>query len=736
MAIHGGASFGRLKRNPSTWLDVTADWTAAFWQACAGNTIIWLLGAEGYAVDNLGVYTDPSNQLILWTWKDPTGVNLYQETTPVVIGTGLHYLSVRYTAATTTLALFVDGTSVGTLTIDLSTWTIPTNESILNDGGLLTTNATTSYQRRWQAALTGVELAAELATVTAVRTADLLADARLVVTQDLTDTQGHPWMASGTISFVQGPTPMTVAVTAINVPNDRFVTAYTIDASDGTILTTDPLVLCEVGDRLPSGIIALARRNTSGFCLSLDLFSRTSAPVATLSPASLFPSMSAPELAALNDFSTVRSNGSDRFYMAGNTKSGSNPTPVRAVSDSGTLLGTWTLAHAVGGLGGTTYVSPMAASFDNATLYYGTRGLKSPIYGHDLLTDTDLGIIVPGGANGFDSLGVDMFVLASGQLLVAHTNNVWSLSSQWYASLHEADGTLVSTIPFGLTNAEDGVDARLAIDWRNPTIFWLRTFNTAETLSTFRQFRISDGALLSSFSVAVNFLDPAGLVPISCPFFAFQSATGTVIVIKQVDATVEPVTRPFHFTVGGGLSPATFSLMNGESRAFSNVTAGTRTGYSIEETAVPDFVTTYAVSNNSSYLDLTVPADGTVTVTVTNRDRREDAVIRRVRRSPHINDEKIRLIMDRFELDMQPGIGNVVPPGADPIVMCRQSFDGGNTWLPERQMHAGAMGQYLARTFLMQMGQSRDRVIEVSVTDPVTAWYLSAAYGTFRKGSS
>jgi hypothetical protein len=71
----------------------------------------------------------------------------------------------------------------------------------------------------------------------------------------------------------------------------------------------------------------------------------------------------------------------------------------------------------------------------------------------------------------------------------------------------------------------------------------------------------------------------------------------------------------FTFTAGGGLSPASFTLVDGEDQTFE-VAAGS--GYTISEDATPGWSTSITVSNGSSTSDLTVE-DGEITVvTVTN----------------------------------------------------------------------------------------------------------------------
>jgi hypothetical protein len=62
-----------------------------------------------------------------------------------------------------------------------------------------------------------------------------------------------------------------------------------------------------------------------------------------------------------------------------------------------------------------------------------------------------------------------------------------------------------------------------------------------------------------------------------------------------------------------------------------------------------------------------------------------------------------------------------------PEIMLRWSNDGGKTWCNERKLDCGSVGDYLKRVILWRLGRSRDRVYEISVTDPC-AWRIIDAY--------
>jgi hypothetical protein len=100
--------------------------------------------------------------------------------------------------------------------------------------------------------------------------------------------------------------------------------------------------------------------------------------------------------------------------------------------------------------------------------------------------------------------------------------------------------------------------------------------------------------------------------------------------------------------------------------------------------------------------------------------------IRWVRRAPHVSDTGQLLIHRLFQLWAQMGVGLSTGQGSEPTVTLRWSDDGGFTWSTPRSMRLGRQGQYkaLAREYLL--GSSRDRVYEVSGSDPVVTCLVEA----------
>ena len=100
--------------------------------------------------------------------------------------------------------------------------------------------------------------------------------------------------------------------------------------------------------------------------------------------------------------------------------------------------------------------------------------------------------------------------------------------------------------------------------------------------------------------------------------------------------------------------------------------------------------------------------------------------IKRLRSSPHIHNDRKRLFFSSFEVDIESGIGLATGQGSDPQMMMRFSDDGGHSWSNEKWSGMGKIGKRNARCIWRRLGQSRDRIFEVSVSDPVKTVIINA----------
>jgi hypothetical protein len=98
--------------------------------------------------------------------------------------------------------------------------------------------------------------------------------------------------------------------------------------------------------------------------------------------------------------------------------------------------------------------------------------------------------------------------------------------------------------------------------------------------------------------------------------------------------------------------------------------------------------------------------------------------IRRVRRAPHLISDYQRQYFHELQIHFQPGVG--LPDGSSPQAMLRWSDDGGSTYSNEHWTSIGVQGAYKNRAIWRRLGQSRDRIFEVVVTDPINAVITAA----------
>ena len=112
---------------------------------------------------------------------------------------------------------------------------------------------------------------------------------------------------------------------------------------------------------------------------------------------------------------------------------------------------------------------------------------------------------------------------------------------------------------------------------------------------------------------------------------------------------------------------------------------------------------------------------------VTNGSEFDGSAIRRVRRAPGagVFSQLRQVPMRVIEIYLENGLGLQSGQGSDPRAMWRSSDDGGRTWGNERQGQTGRVGQYRTRVRFWRNGIPRDRVSELSVSDPIPWRVLS-----------
>jgi hypothetical protein len=99
-----------------------------------------------------------------------------------------------------------------------------------------------------------------------------------------------------------------------------------------------------------------------------------------------------------------------------------------------------------------------------------------------------------------------------------------------------------------------------------------------------------------------------------------------------------------------------------------------------------------------------------------------------LRAAAHIADGAYKNIrFHELEVDIEAGVGLETGLGSDPKMMLRWSNDGGKTWSPLREMTMGRIGEFKARARATRLGKARDRVYEISISDPVKRVIVGAS---------
>lgn len=104
--------------------------------------------------------------------------------------------------------------------------------------------------------------------------------------------------------------------------------------------------------------------------------------------------------------------------------------------------------------------------------------------------------------------------------------------------------------------------------------------------------------------------------------------------------------------------------------------------------------------------------------------------IRRVRRTPLLSQQQQWIFFQQLQIFLQAGNGVLTGQGENPVLMLRWSDDGGETWGNTHYIETGRQGQYRVRAIIRRLGRSRNRVFEVSVSDPVP-WQLVDAFMSY-----
>ena len=95
--------------------------------------------------------------------------------------------------------------------------------------------------------------------------------------------------------------------------------------------------------------------------------------------------------------------------------------------------------------------------------------------------------------------------------------------------------------------------------------------------------------------------------------------------------------------------------------------------------------------------------------------------------APIVDPTGQRIMMNRFQLIMEVGVGLISGQGVDPQVMFQASYDGGKSWTNEDWVNIGRMGEGRIKVEWFNMASAYEIMIRFRVSDPVFISVHSAA---------
>jgi hypothetical protein len=100
-----------------------------------------------------------------------------------------------------------------------------------------------------------------------------------------------------------------------------------------------------------------------------------------------------------------------------------------------------------------------------------------------------------------------------------------------------------------------------------------------------------------------------------------------------------------------------------------------------------------------------------------------------LRRTAHVwdGDQRERLFHSKLQVQFRSGQGPWTGQGSNPQMMLRWSDDSGQKWSNQRQIAIGKAGATRHRAMAWRLGAARDRIYEVSVSDPVCRDVIGAS---------
>jgi hypothetical protein len=94
--------------------------------------------------------------------------------------------------------------------------------------------------------------------------------------------------------------------------------------------------------------------------------------------------------------------------------------------------------------------------------------------------------------------------------------------------------------------------------------------------------------------------------------------------------------------------------------------------------------------------------------------------------SKHVFSNLEQYAIGKLQVDCEAGTGLATGQGTDPQMMLQVSRDGGHTWGVEQWRSMGKLGEYKTRAQWTRLGQARDWVFRIRISDPIKRVILGA----------
>lgn len=355
--------------------------------------------------------------------------------------------------------------------------------------------------------------------------------------------------------------------------------------------------------------------------------------------------------------------------------------------------------------GGNVYVLNLTTSALSATVLTGEANQIGMIDGYGLAFNRRIGKLRLSGLNDFTTWDPTDFALRSSapddwQAMLCNAPDVWLIGSQTGEVWYDAGTSPFPLAPRPGASFAYGIAAPFSLAAAGDSVLWLS--------------QTSQGA--------GSVVRARGYTPQPINSYALDTAIAGYAVISDAEAfPLQYKGHPFYIlrfptanaTWAYDLRTGMWTELGKWNAARGNfdVWAPRATTYAFGQHLVGN-----ASDGTISTLDDTVgtEADGTPIV--------------RVRIPPAlVAADGQRLFIDRFEPQLDHGLGTATGQGADPVALIRWSTNYGKTWGHERSAALGKQGDYDARTYWLKCGSAPTSMVpELRISDPVPTRLVGA----------